>query len=129
MPQLVMLVVHDPANVDSVMEGWLRAGVPGMTLLDSSGLAQLEQQRNLRDDIPLLPSVRTLLRGMETRSRTLFSLVADDFDIDRLVEETEAVLGPLESEGNGILFVLPVSRVEGLQVRPASPPSGEGEDT
>lgn len=127
MPQLVMLVVHDPGNVDSVIDGWLKAGVTGMTLLDSSGLAQQEQQRNLRDDIPLLPSVRTLLRGMETRSRTLFSLVADDFDVDALVEETEAVLGPLESEGNGILFVLPVSRVEGLQVRPGPPPF-EGDD-
>ena len=128
MPQLVMLVIHDPGNVDSVIDGWLKAGVTGMTLLDSSGLAQQEQERNLRDDVPLLPSVRTLLRGMETRSRTLFSLVDEDFDIDALVEETEAVLGPLDSDGNGILFVVPVSRVEGLQSRSGPPPIDVGDD-
>lgn len=127
MAQLVMLVVHDPGNVDSVIEGWLEAGVTGMTLLDSSGLAQQEQQRNLRDDVPLLPSVRSLLRGMESRSRTLFSIVADDFDLDDLIDKTERVLGPLESEANGILFVLPVSRVEGLQMRPIDPP-GQGDE-
>lgn len=117
MAQLVLLVVHDPANVDAVVDAWLAAGVTGMTLLDSSGLAEQEQTRNLRNDVPLMPSVRSLLRGMETRSRTVFSIVADDFDLDQLVDETEAVLGPMENDANGILFVLPVSRVEGLQTR------------
>lgn len=117
MAQLVLLVVHDPANVDAVVDAWLAAGVTGMTLLDSSGLAGQEQARNLRNDVPLMPSVRSLLRGMETRSRTVFSIVADDFDLDQLVDETETVLGPLENDANGILFVLPVSRVEGLQTR------------
>ncbi|MDX1601287.1 MAG: P-II family nitrogen regulator [Anaerolineales bacterium] len=128
MPQLVMLVIHDPGKVDSVIDAWLKAGVTGMTLLDSSGLAQQEQERNLRDDVPLLPSVRTLLRGMETRSRTLFSLVDEDFDVDTLVGNTEEVLGSLDNDGNGILFVVPVSRVEGLQSRSGPPPIDMDED-
>lgn len=118
MAQLVMLVVHDPGKIDDVIDAWLDAGVTGLTLLDSGGWAQQAQEGELRDDIPLLPSVRSLLRGMETRSRTLFSIVSEDFDVDKVVENTESVIGPLERDANGILFVMPVSRVEGLQTRP-----------
>ncbi len=115
MPQLVSLVVHDPGRVNEVVRAWLAAGVTGMTLLDSSGLGRHAREHDLRDDLPLFPSLRKVLEGEERHSRLLFSVVSDDFDVDRLIEATERVLGSLDRPDSGILFVLPVRRAVGLQ--------------
>jgi len=123
MPQMIGLVVHDPARVDEIVRAWVAAGVPGMTFLDSSGLGHHLRDRDARDDLPLFPSVRRLLRDEEEQGRLVFSLVSDGFDVDAVVAITEQVLGPLSAPGTGILFVIPVVRVFGLQ--PAQGRGGE----
>lgn len=115
MPLLVSLVIHDPGRADEIVRAWLEAGVTGMTLLDSGGLGRHMREHELRDDLPLFPSLRKVLEGEEHHSRLLFSVVPDDFNVDRLVEATERVLGPLDRPDSGILFVLPVVRAVGLQ--------------
>ena len=117
MPQLVSMVIHDPGKIDQVVRAWVGAGVSGLTLLDSSGLAHHLHDQALRDDLPLFPSMRHLLQSPERQNRLLFSVVADAFDVDRLIQATEAAIGRLDDPGTGILFVLPVSRVAGLQPR------------
>lgn len=117
MPQLVVLVVHDPGKADEVGQAWVEAGVTGLTLLDSAGWTMRTEVRGLPDDLPLFPSMRRLMRGDEEASRLLFSVVGDGFDIQRLVEASEGVLGPLDEPDSGILFVLPVTQTRGL--RPA----------
>lgn len=115
MPHLVNLVVHDPSKVNEVIDAWLEAGVMGMTLLDSSGWKRAAEAHEMRDDIPLMPSVRALLRGEEERGRMVFSVVEEDFDLEALIEATEKVLGRLDEDENGILFVVPVTRTAGLR--------------
>jgi nitrogen regulatory protein P-II 1 len=115
MPQLVSLVVHDCGMCDELVHAWVEAGVTGLTLLDSSGLSQHLQREGIADDIPLFPSVRRLLKETEQTSRTVFSVVDDEFDLDRLVAVTERVLGRLSEPETGILFVTPVTRVVGLR--------------
>jgi nitrogen regulatory protein P-II 1 len=123
MPQMIGLVVHDPARVDEIVRAWVAAGVPGMTFLDSSGLGHHLRDRDARDDLPLFPSVRRLLRDEEEQGRLVFSLVPDGFDVDAIAAITEQVLGPLSNPGTGILFVIPGVRVVGLQ--PAQGQGGE----
>lgn len=115
MPSLVNLVVFDPAKVDDIIQTWVRAGVSGLTLVDTRGWFLLGGDHAIRDDLPLMPSIRHLLRGEEERSRMIFSVVPDGFDIDLLIDGAQSVLGPLDQPGNGILFVTPVTRVVGLQ--------------
>jgi hypothetical protein len=115
MPHMVNLVLHDPGMTDEVVHAWLESGVLGMTLLDSSGLARRVGERDLRDDLPLFPSLRSLLSTPERNSRLIFSVVPDDFDLDRLIQATERVLGPLSTPDSGILFVVPVTRTAGLR--------------
>jgi hypothetical protein len=94
----------------------LDVGVTGMTLLDSSGVADhMDHHRQVLDDMPLMPSLRRLVRSEEDPSRTMFSVVDDDFDIDELVERTEEIIGSLKEEKTGFLFVVPVSRTFGLR--------------
>jgi len=85
----------------------------GITILESTGLRRM--QAAIRDDLPLMPSLRDLLAGQETHHRTLFSVVPDDATVDRIFAATERVVGDLSQPNTGFLFVVPVSRVLGLQ--------------
>ncbi|MEX0788400.1 MAG: hypothetical protein WD040_06330 [Anaerolineales bacterium] len=115
---MVTIVLHDPAMTDEVVHAWLESGVLGMTLLDSTGLARRVGERELRDDLPLFPSLRSLLLVPERTSRVIFSVVPDSFDMNALVRATEKVIGRLDTPDSGILFVIPVTKTVGLRVAP-----------
>jgi hypothetical protein len=117
MPELVVLVLDDVDHVDDILTAWLSAGVTGATILDSAGLGRELGERALRDDLPLMPSLSSLLRAREETNRTIFSVVPDGFDFDVLVKATEAITGPLNAPDTGILFSLPVTRAVGLHRR------------
>jgi hypothetical protein len=119
MPQLINLVIYDTGKVDEVIEAWGRSGITGFSLIEGTGLVHHLRGKDLRDDLPLFPSVRALLEGDQEENRLLLSVVADDFDLDGLIRATERVLGPLADPGTGIMFVVPVVRVVGLQPRPS----------
>jgi nitrogen regulatory protein PII len=69
----------------------------------------------LRDDLPLMPSLMNLLKSREERHRTLFTVVDSEEKVDQLIEATQKIIGDLNNAHNGVLFVLPVSRVVGLR--------------
>src|SRR3972149_741502 len=89
-------------------------------------LAHHLRGEGVRDDVPLFPSLRRMLASGERHNRMLMSVIPDDFDLDRLVAATEAVVGRLDDHNTGILFVVPVTRVVGLQPGLAGPASEEG---
>lgn len=115
MPKLVYLVIQDPSKVDEVICAWVEAGVSGLTVFDSSGWTNRSYEQGARDDLPLFPSLRMMLRGHEQHNRTIFSVVPDAFDLDALIKLTVDIVGELDAPDTGILFVLPLERVVGLQ--------------
>ena len=117
MAELVVLVLDNPDRAEDVLTAWLEVGISGATILDSAGLRYKIGRRNMRDDLPLIPSLRDLLQGREEPHCTLFAVVPDGFDLDGLVAATEGITGPLEEPDTGILFVIPVTRVWGLNRR------------
>lgn len=117
MPDLVVAVLPDVERCRNVMEVWDRFGVPGVTILESLGMHKLKQAFGRRDDMPLIPSLRHLIESEEYHHRTIFTVVGDDFDLDGLLAATEEVVGSFQAPDSGIVFVVPVTRVLGLQPR------------
>jgi nitrogen regulatory protein P-II 1 len=116
-PELVVLVLNDPEKIEDVLAAWLTVGVSGATILHSRGLSHQVSHRNLRDDLPLFPSLEGLLRSQEESHRTLFVVVPDGFDVEALVAATERITGTLDEPQTGILFTVPVTHAWGLQRR------------
>ncbi len=112
MPNLLVLVLDDPGRCPDVLDAWEGAGVTGVTILESTGQARM--RRAIRDDLPLMPSLRDLLAGTELHHRTLFSVVADEEILERAIAATERTIGDLNTHHTGVLFVVPVTRVLGL---------------
>jgi nitrogen regulatory protein P-II 1 len=115
MPNLLVLVLDNPDQCHAILDAWEQAGVTGVTILESTGQARM--RKALRDDLPLMPSLRDLLAGTELHHRTLFSIVDDDAVLERAIAATERTIGDLDSHHTGVLFVMPVTRVLGLKRR------------
>ena len=111
---LVVFVLDDPDRCQDVLDAWEAAGAPGITILDSSGLGRV-RRAGIRDDVPLLPSLSGLFRRQENLHRTLFSVLEDQEQVDAVVQATRDVVGELDCQDTGILFVVPVTQVYGLE--------------
>lgn len=114
MYQMVLLIVSNTEQCPDVLDAWEATGVGGITILDSTGMGKVRQAA-IRDDVPLMPSLARLFQQNEVRHRTIFAVVDSDEMVDRLIKATEAQLGNLNNPDNGVMFVLPVSRVVGFE--------------
>lgn len=113
MAYLVVLVLDNPDQCPDVLRAWDEAGVPGATILESTGMACIKKA--IWDDLPLVPSVRDLLGVRELHHRTLFTVVPDEETVNRAIAATQEITGDLNTHHTGILFVVPVVRVLGLE--------------
>ncbi len=68
MAYMILYVLDNVGQMSEVLNAWERAGVVGVTIFDTTGVARL-RQAGLRDDLPLLPSLIDLLAdgGAEAR--------------------------------------------------------------
>lgn len=114
MYHMVLLVLDDLDFVHEMLSAWEKAGAAGITILESTGLGRV-REAGIRDDMPLMPSLSSLMRPREERHRTLFTVVESEELVDTIVEATRNVIGDLNEPHNGVLFVLPVSRFLGIK--------------
>jgi hypothetical protein len=115
MPTMVILVLDNMDRLEDVLTAWWNAGAPGITIVESSGAAKHLARAGARDDLPIFPSLSSLLGHQEIHHRTLFSVLPDGFALEKLFDVTEAVLGPLSRPNNGMMFALPVLLARGGQ--------------
>lgn len=113
MNYLVVFVVDDLDHCPAILDAWEAAGVPGVTVLSSTGLGRI-RRAGLLDDMPLMPSLHDLLEREEVNHRTLLSVVDSQEMVDKMVSVAEQVVGNLEDPHTGFLFVVPVAQVYGL---------------
>ena len=112
---MILFVLDNYEKLNDLLDAWEEAGVPGVTILHSSGLGRV-RQAGLRDDLPLMPSLEDLFDHEELFSRTIFSVVKGEEIIERVVKATEKVVGDLMQPNAGLLVVLPVAKVYGLRM-------------
>src|SRR5512139_102483 len=115
MAKLIVTILTKMQACHDVIHLWEELGVPGATILDSMGMRHLQQRHAHRDDLPLMPSLRSVLEQEEYNHRTVFSVVPDGFDLDDLIRRTEELVGDFEAEHTGLIFVVPVLQVRGLR--------------
>lgn len=111
---LVLFVLNNAERLNEVLDAWEETGVTGITILHSSGLGRARRVSGMRDDLPLMPSLKTLFEHEEFYSRTLFTVVKDEAIVDKLVAATQKITGGLDDPGTGLLIVMPVAQAYGL---------------
>jgi nitrogen regulatory protein P-II 1 len=117
MSYLVVLIIDDPDDCPCILDAWEEIGVTGVTILESSGMGRVRRS-GVRDDIPLMPSLRNILATREVPHRTLLSVVDDQEKVDRMVAAAQEAVGNLDRPDTGFLFVVPVLQAYGLGRQP-----------
>ncbi len=114
MSSMIMMVLLDLRLLEDVVDAWYSAGSCGVTILESSGARHLLGQ-GVRDDLPIFPSLHSLLAHQEIHHRTLFTVVGDNVDIQAFFDATEAVVGDMSQPNNGIILALPITAARGIR--------------
>jgi hypothetical protein len=117
----IVLVLDNPALLNSVLEAWATAGVKGITILESTGVHRVRGRTSARD-APLMLGLSRLLRTDQVGHNTLFAVVEDMATVERVKAATEAVVGDLSGPSTGVLFAVPIAAAWGV---PKQPLSGE----
>lgn len=111
---MIFFVLHNTELSKDIMDAWQAAGVNGVTILASTGLARIKEVF-LRDDLPLIPNFDEIMSHTdEALNRTFITIVQDDVMVERVIAATESITGDLDLPNTGILAVLPLVRVHGL---------------
>jgi hypothetical protein len=114
MPSLVIMVLMDINKLEGLVDAWYANGSRGITILESSGARHLLRS-GARDDLPMFPSLQSILAHQEVHHRTLLTILGDDVDIERFFDVTEAIVGDLRRPNNGIIMAMPITAVRGLR--------------
>lgn len=119
---LLMMVLDDTSRLNNVLHGWEEAGVRGVTILESTGLARTLERHPARGALAGFGSV---FGSGRVGHNTLFAVI-DDIQVAGLVaERVQRILGDLNQPDTGILFVVPVLAAWGLGAAVA-PPANQG---
>ncbi|GIK54858.1 MAG: hypothetical protein BroJett015_05210 [Chloroflexota bacterium] len=107
---LLVMVLDDAARLSEVLAAWTAAGVPGITILESTGV-----NRVLTRQAPEVAFARfgQIFGGGRVGHNTIFSVIPQLEMADKVVAATEAVLGKLSEPHTGVMFILPVVRAWG----------------
>lgn len=114
----ILLVLNDPELLDKIIDAWETAGVSGITIMPSTGMARVREKGIWRDDLPLIPSLEDFHDYVDSLNRTLFTVVATDEMVAQVIAATEAITGDLNNPHTGILVTWPVNRAHGLNRKP-----------
>ncbi|GAB4581182.1 MAG: hypothetical protein Fur0022_39290 [Anaerolineales bacterium] len=112
---LVLFILHNAEYLEELLDAWEEAGVSGATILHSSGLGRVRQGHGWRDDLPLIPSLKTMFEHEEYFSRTLFTIVENEEIVNKVLAATEKTIGDLMNPDTGVMVVLPTVKVYGLR--------------
>jgi hypothetical protein len=118
---MLMMVLDDVSRLNEVLSAWEAAGVRGVTILESTGLARVLERHHPR---AAYVGFSGLFGGGRVSHNTLIAVIDDMAQAEAAAAATEAVVGALHEPHTGILFVLPVLRAWG--VGQANPEAGAG---
>jgi hypothetical protein len=108
---LLVMVLDDVEHLSGVLNAWTEAGVPGITILESTGVNRI-LQRNTAE--AAFAGFSQIFGSGRVGHNTIFSVI-DDLDLaERAVIATEKVVGSIHDPHTGILFALPLAKTWGM---------------
>ena len=108
--KLVVIVLNKLDCLDKLLTAFGKNSIPGATILSSRGMAQTLEAH---DELRFIGSLRMLMNANYKENRTILMAVPDE-KVDTVVELVNKATGGLDQPDSGILFTLPIDRVEGI---------------
>jgi hypothetical protein len=105
---MITLVLNNPDHLDSVLEAWVRAGILGATIMESTGIHHLR-----RKNVPMRYLFQTS-RLVEEGHLTLLVIVESEQMVQDCLHATEQIVGNLDKPNTGVFATWPLTLVRGV---------------
>ena len=106
--KLLFIILNKTEKLEEVLEGFIEIGISGATVIDSVGMGHI-----ISEEIPIFAGLRFMFTGANPHNKTIFSVIMDEKE-ESVINLLKKILGDLNRQGTGIVFTIPVDRVEGL---------------
>lgn len=107
--KLLILILNKVEKLEEVLEGFLEVGITGATIIESVGMGHI-----ISEEVPIFAGLRFMFAGAKPHNKTIFSVIKDEKE-KPAIRILQKVLGDLNKPGTGIVFTIPLDRVEGLK--------------
>lgn len=112
---MIMFVSKDVVQAEEMLDVWVKAGVQGVTILESAGMQQATGRgARSNEQVGLVFSLSKLLQAQEIHHRTLFSAIRDEETLRQVIEAATQYVGDWTRPDVGVLFVWPLIEAYGL---------------
>jgi CBS domain-containing protein len=110
----LVVILHDLDRLPELLDAWKKAGVPGVTILQSAGGFHAEALVRRGG----LGGLLNLFEQSDSQQRLVFSLVDDPEILALGISEADRVVKGFDRPHSGILFTIPIGEALGLQKWP-----------
>ena len=107
--KLLILILNKVEKLEEVLEGFIEIGITGATIIDSVGMGHI-----LSKEVPIFLGLRFMFAGAKPHNKMVFSTIKDEKE-EPAIDLLKKILGDLNEPGTGIVFTIPLDRVEGLK--------------
>jgi len=107
--KLLILILNKVEKLEEVLEGFIEIGITGATIIDSVGMGHI-----ISEDVPIFAGLRFMFAGAKPHNKIIFSAIKDGKE-KPAIDLLKRILGDLNQPGTGIVFTIPIDRVEGLK--------------
>ncbi len=108
---LLIMVLDDSNQLASVLSAWREVGVPGITILESTGINRILPRHTAQ---PMFAGFSQIFAGGSVGHHTIFAIIDSISIAEDAARASEEVLGDLSKPHTGIMCVVPVEKAWGL---------------
>ena len=108
---MLMMVLDDSEHLNGVLKAWMDAGVPGVTILESTGVNRVLPREQAG---PMFAGFSQFFGTGRVGHNTIFAVIESMEIAETAVKATETVVGNLNDPHTGVVFVVPVAKTWGF---------------
>ncbi len=111
MMHLLVAVIEDPEDVESILDRFYESDITGATVLDGKGMGHMIAHR-----YSIFARFADLTGSVEedVHNTVLFTVLGDDALLERAIQIVQDVVGDLSAPNTGLVFTVGLDRVIGL---------------
>lgn len=111
--QLLVLIIKHIELVDPLIKTLADEGIPGGTIINSTGMASVLENY---EDFPMFGMLRKVINNNEEEREIAKTMlfVLNEEEMEKAKVIIKKTVGDLSKPNTGIMFAVPVSFVEGL---------------
>jgi len=108
---LLIMVLDDSTKLNEILEAWRRVGVPGITILESTGINRILPRHSPQ---PMYAGFSSVFGGGRVGHHTLFAIIDSMEMAEAAAAVSEEILGDLRKPHTGIICALPIQKTWGI---------------